>query len=110
MKLKHIFIMSVALCTLSACSLEEDSSSFATSANFYKNAQQCRAALNTCYIPMKSMYSYKMMLATECVTDLAYSRSSTQDAQLDISLKPIRVSVPMSGSRAIWACAIATEP
>ena len=85
MKLKHIFIMSVALCTLSACSLEEDSSSFATSANFYKNAQQCRAALNTCYIPMKSMYSYKMMLATECVTDLAYSRSSTQDAQLDIS-------------------------
>ena len=49
MKLKHIFIMSVALCTLSACSLEEDSSSFATSANFYKNAQQCRAALNTCY-------------------------------------------------------------
>lgn len=85
MKLKHIFIMSVALCTLSACSLEEDSSSFATSANFYKNAQQCRAALNTCYIPMKSMYSYKMMLATECVTDLAYSRSATQDAQLDIS-------------------------
>ena len=77
--------MSVALCMLSACSLEEDTSSFATSANFYKNAQQCRAALNTCYIPMKSMYSYKMMLATECVTDLAYSRSATQDAQLDIS-------------------------
>ena len=85
MKLKNILTVIFAAAVFSACSLEEDTSTFANSKSFYKNEQQCRAALNSCYIPMKDLYSYKMMLATECATDLAYSRSSTQDAQLDIS-------------------------
>ena len=85
MKLNYIVMLFPVLCAAFSCSLKEDSSSFATTGNFYRNEQQCRAALNSCYIPMKSMYNYKMMLATECVTDLAYSRSATQDAQLDIS-------------------------
>ncbi len=85
MKLKNILTVIFAAAAFSACSLEEDTSTFANSKSFYKNEQQCRAALNSCYIPMKDLYSYKMMLATECATDLAYSRSSTQDAQLDIS-------------------------
>ena len=86
MKARNIILSLLAAAVfLPSCSLKEDDSTFATSGNFYKNAQQCRAALNTCYIPMEDIYSYKMMLATECVTDLAYSRSSTQDAFLDIS-------------------------
>ena len=86
MKARNIILSLLAAAVfLPSCSLKEDDSTFATSGNFYKNAQQCRAALNTCYIPMEDIYSYKMMLATECFTDLAYSRSSTQDAFLDIS-------------------------
>lgn len=85
MKLKStIFLLTAALTVLS-CSLKEDDSSFSTSKTFYQNVQQCKAALNSCYIPMEKIYNYKMMIATECVTDLAYSRSATQDAQLDIS-------------------------
>lgn len=85
MKAKYIILTILAVSFAASCSLKEDDSTFATTANFYKNAQQCRVALNTCYIPMEELYSYKMLLATECVTDLAYSRSSTQDAFLDIS-------------------------
>lgn len=109
MKLKNILTVIFAAAVFSACSLEEDTSTFANSKSFYKNEQQCRAALNSCYIPMKDLYSYKMMLATECATDLAYSRSSTQDAQLDIS-PAIRVSEPMSGTTATKEYATATRP
>ncbi|MGM9786495.1 MAG: RagB/SusD family nutrient uptake outer membrane protein [Candidatus Cryptobacteroides sp.] len=82
--LKYIFAAILAVLCM-GCSLEEDSSSFSTSEEFYQNVNQCKSALNSCYIPLKSLYNLTMMIATECVTDLAYSRSSTQDSDLDIS-------------------------
>ena len=53
MKLKNILTVIFAAAVFSACSLEEDTSTFANSKSFYKNEQQCRAALNSCSIPTK---------------------------------------------------------
>ncbi|MGN0191180.1 MAG: RagB/SusD family nutrient uptake outer membrane protein, partial [Candidatus Cryptobacteroides sp.] len=84
-KIIRFIAVSAAAVLAAGCSLKEDTSSFSTSEDFYKNVNHCKSALNSCYLPLKSLYNYKMMIATECVTDLAYSRSSTQDADLDIS-------------------------
>ncbi|MGM9738839.1 MAG: RagB/SusD family nutrient uptake outer membrane protein [Candidatus Cryptobacteroides sp.] len=86
--MRHIvkyILIPVCIFVTAACSLEESQSSFSTSDTFYQNVNQCKAALNSCYIPLKSLYSGTMLIATECATDLAYSRSSTQDSDLDIS-------------------------
>lgn len=89
MKLKYIIAFFPALLALSSCDLNEDTSGFSTSGNFYKTHSQCVAALNSCYMPLKSLYTGTMMIATEGATDLAYSRSATQDSDLDISpVKP----------------------
>ena len=49
-----------------------------------------------CYNPIKSIYTYTYMIATECVTDIAYCPSGTLDASLDIS-----PAVPRMGST-VW--------
>ena len=86
MKMKKIIVLSaLASLVFSACSLVEDTSSITSPEGFYKSRQQCVSAINGCYIPLKNIYSYRMMLATEACSDIAYANSGTQDAQLDIS-------------------------
>ena len=103
MKLGRILTV---LFVLTSCSLEEDTSSLTDSEKFYKTKSQCVAALNSCYMPIKSMYNYTMFLVTECQTDLAYSRSSTQDSDLDVSpAKPrFGTTVWTQGYRGVRYC------
>ncbi len=86
MKAKNILtILFTGAIIFTSCSLKEDTSTFASPSDYYKNKAQCVSALNGCYIPLKSLYNYQMMIATEGCTDLAYCNSGTQDAQLDIT-------------------------
>lgn len=85
MKIKYILTTLFVGIVGGSCSLEEDLSAFSSPTTFYANREQCMAGLNSCYIPLKSLYTYQMMLATESTTDIAYANSGTQDAQLDIS-------------------------
>ena len=72
-----------------SCSLEEDTSSVSTPDNFFRKYSECQSVVNSCYIPIKSIYNYTYMLATECATDVIWCASGTYDAQLDISpVKP----------------------
>ena len=83
MKTKYILLILTAWITAS-CSLQEDTEGFSTPGDFYKTKTQCQSAVNSCYIPLKNLYTYKMMIATEGVTDLMYIASGTHYAQLDI--------------------------
>lgn len=74
-----------ALAAFSSCSLEEDTSSLSTPDNFFRKFSECQSVVNGCYIPLKSIYTYTYMIATECVSDIAYCPSGTLDARLDIS-------------------------
>lgn len=87
MKIKYyLTAIAVALTgALSSCSLDEEVDSFSEPKTFFQNRQQCQSALNACYTPLKNIYTYKMMLATESTTDIAYARSGTLDCILDIS-------------------------
>ena len=79
-----------------SCSLEEDTSALSTPKDFFRKYSECQSVVNGCYIPMKSIYTFTYMLATECVSDIAYCPSGTRDAQLDIS-----PSIPRFG-QTVW--------
>lgn len=83
--MKHKYILFVLAAALCSCSLDEDLSSLSTPNNFYRKYSECQSVVNGCYIPIKSIFTYTYMLATECTTDLAYCPSGTLDARLDIS-------------------------
>lgn len=79
----------VAAVSAGSCSLEEDTSPISSPDNFFRKYSECQSVVNGCYIPVKSIYTYQYMLATECVTDVLWCASGTYDAQLDISpVKP----------------------
>lgn len=103
MKLKHIFYTAAAMAMLSfqACTLDEDTSGISNPDDFFRKFSECQSVVNGCYIPIKSIYTYTYMIATECVTDIAYCPSGTLDASLDIS-----PAVPRMGST---VCATATS-
>ncbi|MBR1705162.1 MAG: RagB/SusD family nutrient uptake outer membrane protein [Bacteroidales bacterium] len=84
--IKHTLfsILAGALCAAS-CSLDEDLSALSTPDNFFRKTAECQSVVNGCYIPMKNFYTYAYMLATECVSDIAYCPSGTLDARLDVS-------------------------
>lgn len=68
-----------------SCSLEEDISRISTPDNFFRKVSECQSVVNSCYIPLKNIYTYTYMIAVEGTTDIMYIASGTQDAQLDIS-------------------------
>ena len=87
MKMKNIYLALAAALVLpfQACSLKEDTSAISTPENFFRNKAECQSVVNSCYIPIKSIYNYTYFLAVECVSDVMYCPSGTRDAQLDIS-------------------------
>ena len=90
--IKHIYNRLTrfsALCAVSClvCScLDEDTSSIVTPDEFFTSVQQCQAAVNSSYIPLKTIYDFRYMIAVEAVTDLASANGNAQvDARLLIS-------------------------
>lgn len=98
MKIKYLLIATLSLATfsLSSCTMEEDTSGMSSPDNFFRKFSECQSVVNSCYIPIKNIYTYQYMLATECCTDIAYAPSGTLDARLDIS-----PAVPRHGST-VW--------
>ena len=80
-----LLLMALLVAFAPSCSLQEDLTGFSSPKTFYRTKAQCLSALNSCYIPLKSIYTYTFMIAVEGCTDLMYIASGTQDAQLDIS-------------------------
>lgn len=85
--LNKILIAAIALsgAFFQSCSMEEDTQGLSSPDKFFRKYAECQSVVNGCYIPIKSIYNYTYMIATECVTDIAYCPSGTLDASLDIS-------------------------
>lgn len=98
MKFKKILyvLLSASVLPFHSCSLDEDTSGISSPDNYFRKYSECQSVVNGCYIPIKSIYTYTYMIATECVTDIAYCPSGTLDASLDIS-----PAVPRFGST-VW--------
>ena len=83
--MKRILCSLFLLASLSACSLKEKMASTVSPKDFFKSEEECKAALNACYIPVRNIYNYPFFFAVECCTDLMFCNSNTLDSQLDIS-------------------------
>lgn len=83
--IKKIFLL-IGLVTLISSCLNEDTSSIVSPNDYFRSVEQCQTAVNGAYIPLKSIYSYRYMIAVEAITDLASANGSAQvDARLLIS-------------------------
>ena len=79
---KNHMMLALSLVSLCACSLEEDTLPFVNQETYYKNEQQCRSVVNSCYIELQSIYTSDLSLITETCTDVLYNTNSTVDAHL----------------------------
>ena len=85
-KLKYIAVAALSLAVLSSCSLKEDAHPLANPDDFYKNSDQIKAGLNSCYAPANDIFVLSYIIAVEGTTDLAATNYSAQkDAMLEIS-------------------------
>ena len=113
MKLKNILIAAMMILVLpfQSCTLEEDTQGLSTPHDFFRKYSECQSVVNSCYIPLKSIYTYTFMIATECVSDVLYITSGTLDARLDISPAIPRhgATVWQNGYLGVQRCNFAVE-
>ena len=86
MTMKRIIILSViAAFAFCSCSLEEPLKGYSEGEASFLTELQCDAALRGTYTPLHYIYNLQFFFATEACTDIWFSNSSDQNAQLDIT-------------------------
>lgn len=87
--MRHIAIHSISTILLIAagCSLNELPEDFVTRDNFFNTENECRASLNSCYRPIKSIYQNKFLAMTEACCDL-FSSTSTGKTDFTLAVSP----------------------
>lgn len=98
MKFKNICLAIAMGFSIVSCDLAEDDSLILTSNDFYKTEEQCMGVLNSCYIPLKSLYTGDMFVMTEGVTDIASLSNGTGNLNGKLDLSPTK---PLFGST-VW--------
>ena len=84
--MKKILSFAIAAGLAVACSLDENPKSFVTRDNFYQTESECRAALNSCYKSLRSLWTVNTAYMTESCSDIFYSSSSaTSDHNLTVT-------------------------
>lgn len=97
MKTIRIFCLAVLASTFAGCSLNEAPEHFVSRGNFFRTESECRASLNSCYRPLKSIYQNKFLAVTEACNDL-FSSSSTGKTDFTLAVSPAQ---PQFGS-SMW--------
>lgn len=100
MKLFRITILVAFAVTVTGCSLNEQPEHFVSRDNFYKTEIECRAAINSCYRPMKSIFVGKFVGLTEGCCDLF---TPTTNSKNDFTLA-VSPAEPQFGAK-IWTLA-----
>ena len=81
---KTINILFAAI-ALAGCSIEESTDTFESRESLYQTEVQCKVAVNSCYIPLNGIFSYKLFEMTEDCTDIFYCNLAQEDNMLEIS-------------------------
>ena len=80
---KTINILFAAI-ALAGCSIEESTDTFESRESLYQTEVQCKVAVNSCYIPLNGIFSYKLFEMTEDCTDIFYCNLAQEDNMLEI--------------------------
>ena len=78
------FILYFSFFIFTACSLEENPP-YENASDYYQTQAQCISGLNSCYIPLRTIFGAPYFLLTEVSTDCLYSQTGTIDGKLEIS-------------------------
>ena len=84
-RLSIISILTAAVLFVTNCSLEEPLKGYSEAEGSVLNELQCEAALRGVYTPLHYIYNLQFFFAVEACTDIWFSSSSDQNAQLDIN-------------------------
>ena len=84
-RLSIISILTAAVLFVTNCSLEEPLKGYSEAEGSFLNELQCEAALRGVYTPLHYIYNLQFFFAVEACTDIWFSSSSDQNAQLDIN-------------------------
>ena len=83
-----IYKITLLLCgcaTLFSCSLKENPDYFTDRKGAFKDLASSRASVNSCYIPLNSIYGNIFLRMTEACSDNCVCYTSTLDGVLDVS-------------------------
>ena len=94
-----LFATSLAL-SLGSCSkfLEEVPSSFVDREHYYKSEAQCRSAVNSCYVGLRTIYSTTLFTHLEGTTDICYV-PSISDVNAILDINPSQCNI----SKTVWS-------
>ena len=83
----YMFFAAIAVAAVAgSCSLEENPEYFVNKKQFYKNREQCEAAVNACYNQLKNIYTFRMLTLTDAHSDIIYEAAPTvTEARLELS-------------------------
>lgn len=86
MDIRKLLYISGLTVILASCSLEEDTSALSTPDKYFRKYSECQSVVNSCYIPLKSIYDRTLLVALEGVSDIAtIPTNGILDARLDVS-------------------------
>lgn len=75
-----------AVIALASCSLKEEPESFVDRENYFKSEAQIKAAVNSVYAQLRTLYTYRLFTLTEATTDLMYEKATTVvEARMELS-------------------------
>lgn len=84
-KISLSVIAAIVALLSASCSLKENRTSFANRESCYSNIYQARSVVNSCYMPLKAMFTNAYGMGMEAATDLWYDKTSVGDALCDLS-------------------------
>lgn len=101
-KTVFLFVTILLALSLGSCSkfLQETPTSFVNRSNYYKNEAQCRTAVNSCYVGLRTVYSTTLFTHLEGTTDICYV-PSTSDVNAILDINPSQCNI----SKTVWSTA-----
>lgn len=85
MKTPKYILCAAVLLALCGCNLHEDPDYFTERRKFFRNENQCRAAVDACYNCINPIYTSRFQQITESCSDIGLTWSSLMDPALDVT-------------------------
>ncbi|MCR5560758.1 MAG: RagB/SusD family nutrient uptake outer membrane protein [Bacteroidales bacterium] len=99
---KSLFAVIILALSFAGCSkfLTETPSSFVDRGSYYKSEAQCRTAVNSCYVGLRTVYSTTLFTHLEGTTDICYV-PSISDVNAILDINPSQCNI----SKTVWSTA-----
>ncbi len=85
MRALRYIVAFAAIAIMTGCNLNEDPDYFTNRQEMFRTENQCRAAVNSCYLCIDPIFTSRMLQITEACVDTGLTWGTTLDPVLDVS-------------------------